>query len=275
MRINNFSRQLPKIICILKKLLFTGALFSVMLLGCKKEQKTDYSALILGTWTNTHIDGVPVLTDNSFAFEFRADNTQPYAMGYVLDDNNRTWIQNDPYPYSVNGNRITIDGTNKLGHVFHMEFLIQSVDGSSLVYSVDRFLIDNIEYPDPKIYTNRKETSDLSGRFTGTWYGRSTTAGSDSSYHYWNYFEDGRFNYYYRDSLGQWVNKPDNEGRYFLYGSLLATNYTNDLLSGGTGKAYECWNISIQGDTMKWSGLRPDGLVTTFRMVRVPGPPVL
>lgn len=258
----------------MKKLLFTGALFSVMLLGCKKEQKTDYSALILGTWTNTHIDGVPVLTDNSFAFEFRADNTQPYAMGYVLDDNNRTWIQNDPYPYSVNGNRITIDGTNKLGHVFHMEFLIQSVDGSSLVYSVDRFLIDNIEYPDPKIYTNRKETSDLSGRFTGTWYGRSTTAGSDSSYHYWNYFEDGRFNYYYRDSLGQWVNKPDNEGRYFLYGSLLATNYTNDLLSGGTGKAYECWNISIRGDTMKWSGLRPDGLVTTFRMVRVPGPPV-
>jgi hypothetical protein len=136
-------------------------------------------------------------------------------------------------------------------------------------------MIDDVEYPDPKIYTNKKVTTDLTSKFVGTWYGKSTTPGNaDSSYHYWEYLANGHFNYYYQDDKGNWVNKPDNEGVYFLYGGLLASNYTNDLISGETGKAFECWNFRIEGSTMFWTGLRENGLVSSFRMEKAAGPPL-
>ncbi|MDD4603475.1 MAG: hypothetical protein PHF97_06675 [Bacteroidales bacterium] len=198
-----------------------------------------------------------------------------YATGFQLDENNRSWIENDNYNYTVDGNRIIIDGMNNIGNHFHMEFEIQSVDEHTLIYSVSKFMIDNVEYPDPKTYINKRVTADFSKWLVGTWYGKSTTPGSaDSSYHYWEYLTDGSFNYYYQDKEGNWINKPDNEGFYFLYGNLLASNFTNDLLSGATGKAFECWNISITGDTMFWNGLRSNGLITSFRMEKVAGPPV-
>lgn len=259
----------------MKKLFFTGMIMSLLLWSCKKDSKTDYASLITGTWVNKQVDNQPVLTDASFTIEFRKDLVEIYAKGFQLDENNRTWLENDNYNYTVDGNRIIIDGMNNPGNLFHMEFEIQFVDQNTMTYTVSKFLIDNVSYPDPKTYTSKRVTTDLSGQFVGTWYGKSTTAGgTDSSYHYWEYFADRHFNYYYQDTAGNWINKPDNEGFYFLYGDLLASNYTNDLLSGGTGKAFECWNIRINIDTMFWTGLRENGRVTSFRMEKADGPPV-
>lgn len=260
----------------MKKLLLSGILISLLFLSCKKDKETDYASLVQGTWINTQVDNVNVLTDASFVTELRSDHVQIFSNGYQLDENNRTWMQNNNYTYSVTGNIITIDGTNNLGHVFHMEFAIQSVDETTLIYTVSKFTIDNVSYPDSRTYTNKKVTSNLATQFAHTWYGKTTTPGSsDTTYHYWDYFADGSYDYYYRDQTGKWVNKPDNEGVYFLYGNLLATNFTNDILSGGTGKAYECWNINIKADTMFWTGLRANGLTTSYRMVKVSGPPAV
>lgn len=259
----------------MKKLTLICMLVSLLLSGCKKDEKIDYFSLIAGRWVNTLVDNQPILTDASFTFEFRSDHEQSYATGFILDENNKTWIDNANYTYSVSDNKIIIDGSNQQGNVFHMEFAIIYVDGQTLRYSVSKFMIDNVAYPDPKTYTHQKVTSYLRNQFIGTWYGKSTTPGTaDTSYHYWSYFSEGNYNYYYRDNLGKWINKPDNEGKYFLYGNFLASNYTNDLLSGGTGKAFECWNISIKGDTMLWSGLRTFGQTTSYKMGKVAGPPV-
>jgi hypothetical protein len=259
----------------MKKRLLAGIILPLLFFSCKKEAETNYATLILGKWVNTQVNNETILTDASFTFEFRSDNVQPYATGYVLDENNKTWLENNDYTYSVNGNMIIIDGMNKFGNRFHMEFEILSVDQQTLSYSVSKFMIDNVEYPDPKTYTSKKVTADLSPQFVGTWYGKSTTPGtSDVGYHYWEYFTNGHYNYYYQDDLGNWLNKPDNEGIYFLYGDLMASNYTNDLISGEKGKAYECWNFTIEGDTMFWTGLRENGLITSFRMEKVTGPPV-
>lgn len=259
----------------MKKRLLAGIVLPLLFFSCKKEAETNYAAQIVGKWVNTQVNNEAVLTDASFAFEFRSDNVQHYATGYILDENNKTWLENSDYTYSVNGNMIIIDGTNKFGNRFHMEFEILLVDPQTLSYSVSKFMIDNVEYPDPKTYTSKKVTADLSPQFVGTWYGKSTTPGSpDVGYHYWEYFTNGHYNYYYQDDLGNWLNKPDNEGVYFLYGDLMASNYTNDLISGEKGKAYECWNFSIEGDTMFWTGLRENGLIASFRMERATGPPV-
>jgi hypothetical protein len=257
----------------MKKLLLAIMLFS-MLYSCKKEEETDYASLIIGKWVNTHVNDVAVLTDGIFAFEYKTNKGQNYASGYTLDENNKTWLESNNFTYSVAGKKIIIDGPDQLGSIFHMEFEIISTDKETLKYSVTKFEIDNIEYPDTKIYTNKKVTVDLKNQFVGTWYGKSTTSGStDNSFHYWDYFADGTYDYYYQDGSGNWINKPDNEGRYYLYGDLLASTYTNDLLSGGTGKAYECWTIRLEGNKMYWTGLRENGLITSFEMEKVAAPP--
>jgi hypothetical protein len=259
----------------MKKLLFSGIVLSLLLWSCKKKAEPDYASLVHGAWVNTHVDNKAIQTDASFFFEFRSDNVQPFACGYSLDENNKTWLENDNYTYLINGKNVIIDGVNVLGKKFHMEFEILSVDDHTLSYAVSKFMIDNVEYPDPKTYTNKKVTTDFQNKLVGTWYGKSITPGSmDDSYHYWDYLADGHFDYYYQDDKGNWINKPDNEGFYFLYGDLLASNYTNDLISGERGKAFECWNISIEGNTMLWNGLRENGLITSFRMEKVACPPV-
>jgi hypothetical protein len=259
----------------MKKISLLSVLLILVFWSCNKENETNYASLIIGKWVNTSVDNVPVLTDKAFTFEYKADLTQTYANGYVLDENNKTWIENENYTYSVSGNKITVEGSDELGATFHMVFDILTADAETLRYSVSKFAVNGVEYPDSKIYTNKKVTEDLSSQFIGTWYGKSTTTGTtDDNYHYWEYLADGSFKYYYQDNEGNWINKPDNEGKYFLYGNLMASNYTNDLLSGETGKAYECWNISIDGNTMNWTGLRASGLTTSFQMEKVAGPPV-
>ncbi|MEI6577212.1 MAG: hypothetical protein WCO63_13625 [Bacteroidota bacterium] len=259
----------------MKIVLFAGMFLSVLLWGCKKDDKIDYASLVLGKWINTEVDNQLVLTDATFVLEFKADKTETYASGFVLDANNKSWIENHNYTYSVKEDMIIIDGFNDLGNNFHMEFKILKADRQTLSYSVSKFTVDNVEYPDSKIYTNKKINTDLADKFVSTWYGKSTTPASpDTTSHYWQYFPDGNFHYFYQDSTGTWINKPDNNGKYFLYGDLMASNYTNDLITGGTAKAYECWKINIQGDTMSWTGIRQNGTVTTFQMGKVAAPPL-
>lgn len=259
----------------MKKLLFLGILLSVLCAGCEKDE-VDYAGLLLGTWVNTQVNSVPVLTDASWVMELRADGIEFYAEGHQIDEDNKTWEENDQYNYSIEGKTLLIDGTDMLDRIFHMEFVIQSVNQTTLIYSVKYFSIDDVEYPDSKVYTCRKATADYSNQFTGIWYGHCITPGtSDTGYHYWEYFEDGSFNYYYQDEEQNWIRKSDNEGGYFLYGNLFVSNYSNDLISGGTGKAYECWHIEIIGDNMIWTGLRTGNQTITYLMEKVASPPDL
>jgi len=261
------SREMKKMLIVVVVVLLA------LVYGCRKEDEPDYTTMIRGVWINTHVNDQPVLTDLAYVMEFRADFTEIYASGVVINDSNRTWIVNDQFTYTVKENRLLIDGENDEGNQFSMEFMIIRVDESTLRYTVNKFLVDNVLYTDTKTYTCTRVTKNLKPQFEGTWYGRSTTPGSDSSYHYWDYFADGTYDYYYQNSTSQWIKKQDNEGLYFLYGDYLASRYTNDLLSGAYGKAYECWNIRIEGNKMYWTGLRQGGITTSFEMERVAGPP--
>jgi len=161
-----------------------------------------------------------------------------------------------------------------VGNLFQMEFKIQSLNQETLTYTVPSFSINGVSFPDEKTYTCQKVTHDYHGEFTGVWFGHCTTTGNaDSLYHYWEYFDDGRFNYYFQDKNGNWIKKSDNEGRYFLYGNLLATNFSHDLISSGTGLAFECWNFTLNKNKMIWTGLRENTITITYEMDRVLSPP--
>jgi hypothetical protein len=252
--------------------LLTIAVISILFVGCKDEE-ISFDELIPGVWVNTHVNDQPVLTDNAFVCDFRADLTHLYALGIVLDEENKSWIEHPLRTYTLEGKTITVEGKDVSDDDYYMEFSILSMDKDSMKYDVKVLRINGEEFPDPNTYTFVKVTTDLHDAFVGTWYGRSTTTGGSDSYHFWDYSADGSYDYYYKDDEGIWVNKPDNEGKYFLYGNLMASNYSNDLLSGETGRAYECWTIKIDGNIMSWEGLRKNNHTATFEMVRVDSPP--
>lgn len=257
---------------LMRKLLIAAFLLSLVW-SCQKDEEPDYTKLIRGVWVNTHVNDVSVGTDEAFVMEFRSDFKEVYASGLVVDDSNRTWVENDKFSYAVEENKLIINGQNDAGNIFSMEFKILQADETTLRYVVNKFVVDNVSYPDTKTYTCKRVTTDLKQQFVGTWYGRCTTPGHDSSYHYWDYFADGTYDYYYQDSANQWINKQDNESRYHLYGDYLATLYSNDLLSGAVGTTFECWNIRIEGNRMYWNGLREGGITIRFEMDKVAGPP--
>jgi len=256
-------------------LLFILALIAMLFGGCAKDDDPNYAELLQGTWVNTLVNNQPVLTDASFAMEFKSDNTELYAIGIQVDENNKSWQENSNYTYSISGSLIAIDGTDELGNSMHMEFKIQSLNNETITYTVPNFSINGDVLSDANTYTCRRVSEDFSAEFVGVWYGHCTTEGTaDSLYHYWEYFADGSYNYYYQDENGNWIKKSDNEGRYFLYGNLMASNYSNDLLSGGTGLAFECWNFTLDGNKMVWTGLRANNTIITYEMEKVASPPV-
>jgi hypothetical protein len=257
----------------MKKIFYTGLMILALLSGCK-EDEPDYAELIVGKWLYTHVNGQPALTNESSYCEYRADGSEVYATGFQLDENNKTWIESDHFSYQVTGNILSIEGTDANGKQNEIEIEIESIDENQTTQTTRKYLIDNTNYPDANTYTYKLITSDFSNQFVGCWYGKCTTPGtSDTSYHYWEYFSDGTYNYYFQDDQGLWIKKSDNEGLYFLYGNLFVSNYSNDLVTGGKGKTFECWNFNIDGNNMTWSALRNNNLTESYQMTKVTNPP--
>ncbi len=238
--------------------------------------QTDYRQRLVGTWVNTQLNDQPLPTDSSFVMDLRPSGVEMYAVGLRLDADNRAWRENDDYTWSVQDNVIAIDGKDTIGKTYHIEFRVGAWADTAMAMGVQAFAVDGTSYPNANTYTMHKVQATYADSLVGVWYGRCTSGNNgDAMPHYWAYAADGSYSYYYQDGTGAWLTKTDNAGRYFLYGDLLATNWSNDLLTGGRGLAYECWRIQIAGPTMKWSGLRLGGKVVTYEMSRVDHPPAV
>jgi len=259
---------------IMKNIFLWLAISSVLFVACSKTEQPDYESLLKGVWINTVVDQQQVETDNVFVMEFAGDK-EYYSAGMKISDSSKKWFDRQVYDFETEGKLIKIAGKDNSGNDMAMEFEIRTIDSLNLSYKVNSFKVNGTEYPDDKIYVCKKANQNLNESFVGTWYGISEYEGStDLDYHYWDYFANGSYDYYYRQSpTADWIRKSDNEGKYYLHDNLLATNWTNDLISGSTGLAYECWYIEMTGNTMRWTAYRANGLVARYRMEKVSGPP--
>jgi hypothetical protein len=250
--------------------------FLLLFYACSSDDDSpNYANLAIGKWINTETNGTSILTDASFIMELRADKVEFYATGYKLNDSNKTWNECSNFTYSINNDIITVDGTDSYSNTTHLEMKILTLNETTMKYSVVSFKVNGVAVADTPTYTMKKITKDYSSDIIGIWYGKCTNASSaDTNYHYWEYLNDGTYNYYYQDSNNKWVKKTDNGGHYFLYGDYLASNYSNDLLSGSVGLSFECWNFSITNSKMTWTGLRADNKTVTYEMNKVDAVPV-
>lgn len=266
----------------MKKYFLLALLAMALFSGCKKDNKEpdpepNFSDLVIGKWINTHVDGTPVLTDESFYLYLRSDYVQIFASMNVIDEQNKIWVEDDNCTYSVSDKVITVNSSESSPYSKHLEILVSDISQTSMTYTVQKFIQNGVETIDNKTYKFQRITTDLKPQLLGVWQGRETTEGAVSAHDcYWEYFADGTYNYYYFDEeANMYVNKEDNNGAYFVYGNLLASNFMNSIIVGEEGQYSECWNFSFEGDNMYWTGLRDGGIVKSFSMKKVDNPPVV
>jgi len=253
------------------KILICIGLIFVLLSACKTRKNKDYTKLLQAKWINTMVNEQPILTDETFVMELKPNNIQMYAIGFTLEENNKSWIESSDYTYTIEDDIISIAGTDALDNSMQMDFKVISLDDDNLTFSVSKFLVNGKEAPDNKIYSFKKVNKDFRNDFIGVWYGHNSN--DDNLYFYWEYFDDGSFDFYYQDDNNTWVKKANNNGYYFLYGQFMASNYSNDLLTGDIGRTFECWNFNIKEDKMQWTGLRENNITVTFEMNKVSAAP--
>lgn len=244
--------------------------------GCDKDDDTDYSEAIIGTWTAVSEEGEELLTDNVFINTFSRDMKAAYASIVPVEDGFE-WEEEAPGNYRLEGDILYEWGEYK-GKSYTYKTRIKISDNLLICQTLES-IYDGQPSGTNTTYTMARVVNDYTSQFIGVWKGHETTAGlpapPENEDTYWEYKPDGSYQYYYWDKeQSKYIKKADNNGKYFLYGTLMAGNYTNDLISGGTGRTCECWRITISGGTMTWKGLRKGGEIKEFTMTKVSSPPV-
>ena len=95
----------------------------------------------------------------------------------------------------------------------------------------------------------------------GIWEGHSTsemTVNDDGEGHRWEYKADGTYVCYIKES-DKWVPADDALSEYFEDGNQLCMRW----IENGEEKS-ECWEITIDGDVMRWTAQREDENGNTF-----------
>lgn len=261
------------------KKLFVFALVTLTLFaGCRHPKPDDHapllSDLMMGKWVNTKVDDKLVLTDDAFVLQFRNHQIHVFSDGYVIDEENKTWTENDHYKYSVSDKVITIHETSNNEESKYIELLVSKVSQNAITYNVQKYICNGVEIVDHKKYDIERITSDISGALLGVWKGKEVSGGSKSNNDsYWEFLSNGTYNFYYfNEAVNAYVKKENHDGHYYLYGNLLATTFKTDV----TEKlSYECWNIECSNNSMSWTGLREGGITKKFSMQRTDNPPII
>ena len=233
----------------------------------------DISEIINGTWMVSEIDDKPALTNEKLVVSFASGGKAYISTVYdAIPDDGARWIDPAEASVSIDGSTVTItrpgSGNAALVDVLSISSItdtetkgmlsVKSVEGSKETVIAEK----------PIALTRVNE--DYREDILGLWEGRCTSDGSafdDSQKHRWEYNADGTYLYYKTDGDG-WNSSTDPISEYFVAGKLLCTRWgTTDH------EDREWWEITINGDSMNWTGLRKgeDGttFTVTFEMTRV------
>lgn len=263
---------------IIKSFLITAC--AAFLAACDKDsapaEYATYKDRIVGVWISEIVDGEQVLEDDMFVNTYTADGKHLFANRRASGTDGMVWAEEQEGTYWVKENMLYEEGVDRYGKSYLWKSQI-TIKNGQMYLIVKEGTLDGVNQGPDGDYVVRKAVHNYSAQILGTWKGHETSLGAEPAAHdtYWQYMSDGSYNYYYYNEVaGGYVRKQDNAGRYFLYGNLLASNYSNDINVGIAGLFSECWTISFSGNTMSRWALREGGKVASFEMVRVAAPPV-
>ena len=241
------------------------------LTSCKKDDETDYSKLLIGTWVLDNEDGTDNYTDDKCIFIFKADMTDIYAQGYKFSDS--SYWEETQEPYSIIGSQLTIDDSGYWGPSSYLVVDLTRIDDNHIIFTEKLFMKDGVDQGKDTLctYTMRRAQVDYSNEIKGLWKGHETTPGTTYAQDwYWEYLDGNKYKFYYYDSsIGKY--SFNDKAEYYLYGDLIISYFLNNngYLGGTIGKyEYENWMVSIKNDTMYWNAKREGGIEKSYMMVK-------
>lgn len=253
---------------IMRKAILILSLISLFLSSCDKKETGE--PIIIGMWVCTHIDDKELPTDECFIMDFHENGTEDYAIGYETGEDSKKWVVNKDYKYSYVDNTLIVEGKDSFGVSTYLEAKVKTLSDNTLNYDLVKLTMDEELIPDTRNYSFKKIYYYLMPQLLGTWEGRNVTPGTDQTeLHRWEYKTDGTFNYYYQNEKKEWVLKEDNNSKFFIYGDLMVSMWTNDYNTGSKGTFFECWWIKISGNQMNWETYKKDGSQVQFEMKKI------
>lgn len=240
---------------------------SLSFTSCKDKSWESYPDDIIGTWISVEVDGKEPLTNDVFINEFTSAGKEIYAAQQPMT-NGTEWIVNSPVNYSLDEDVLTESGTDRDGKKYSYKSKIK-IENDYLYFEVLEYIYDGVNMSDNSTFTMKRVSANSS--IIGIWKGKEVTNPTTSLHDsYWEYLPDGSYNYYYYDEDSEsYLLKDDNNGKYFVYGNLLASNFSNNILTGGSGRESENWFFSISGNTMTWTAKRENNSTPSFVMQKV------
>lgn len=245
-------------------------IMSVILLASCSPKENIVKDNLPGMWILEEVNGLDAFTNERSVCIF-AGGKQTFAMGYTISENNKKWMESI-YPYQITGNKLLLQGTDVVNVTWDLQLNVKSISNDELLYTVDKKIVNGSPEKDKNLYLYEKPDENYDSSIIGLWEGKNVTPGispQDAPLRRWEYFPDGTYKYYVTDAQGNWITKEDNNGTYKLYGDLLTCNWSNDEISGIKGTMFECWEISVDGDSMEWDALREDGNMVYYSMKRI------
>lgn len=127
--------------------------------GCESDDDSTFDpANLVGTWIHAEKDGQAVPADDRFVSTYRADGTETYAIRGSANH----WVETDGYAYAIGGRTIAV-----AGHGTQLEYDVEELSASKLVYRVSRLVVGGQDLEDTSVYVLRKPAADYSAQFLG------------------------------------------------------------------------------------------------------------
>lgn len=232
--------------------------------SCSKDNVTDLKEKIVGKWMSRDIDGQAVLTDNKSIYTFVSPTEGHMIVSALSRQSEETaWNEQVELDVVIRGKKMTL--TYYLGENTKVVEVFKFTDIDDEMFTADHKI--TVTENGEETLSNEGEihfvkvTEDFSQDIVGTWECLGITG--DQTHNDDNarleFHSDGSYKYYRKNNANEWELVTNREiSEYFVEGNFLATRWKES----GEPEEYEYWEIeSIDGDNMKWSGLRqlPDG----------------
>ena len=230
--------------------------------GCSKEDREEENIKknILGVWKTYSLEGELCLTNERAVNEYLPDGKYVYTIFA-----NGLWFCGETGSYTISGNKMTVH----YAQGFSSENLVSFKDGRAVTVQT------RSDIPGTKnegFGEMERVSGDYSQAILGLWEGVNMTGPETygAAEHRWEYFGDGTYVYYTKNSAGIWEADPLNtENLFYVAGDVLCFRW----VKGGV-QYREWWDIEVcDNDRMVWTALREgsDGarFVTGMEMKKV------
>lgn len=248
----------------MKYRLFILATIALGLLACEpKDVKKDFSSKIVGKWKLIEYNGHAIETNNRTIFTFNQDKSGTQSSVEIVNRQGKLWRRQVALTYNIENDVLTTEW-NATSSPESWVATILNIDNGKMSCDASTLFKNQVpQIVQPATYQSIKDI-DYSSAIIGRWEGLEGGGEHGSSDHNWAYYADGTYTYFTWNGSEWTADESNNYNEYFVDGDFFVTRWDS------CGVEFrEAHDLSINGNVMRWHGLRTNGKQDSFLLRRI------